>query len=414
MKTKHILLVLSCLAFIACGGSGGNGNDNNGDDGGVDANKSSQLFSDVPPVGNVTDEIPASQFKFMCENNCGNGIHRYYTTSGSGTDILDAYIDELEAVGWNIENSGGAQNGASLQATKGDKYMNFNVGGGSPSLMHVDQSVWPSKPSDTNCNNCKVTDPDDETSDPPDDKDPSNSGDSSGSLTDDLPTPSGLKFQCQNNCGDGIHRYYTGSGNALTMAQDYADQLEDDGWSIVDGPGGISIGAGVEAKKGDRYIDFNAGGQSTSILHIDIAIWPEEPDNDNCQNCEVAGGSTDEGTGTDGEDSAGSTGDLLEDVPHVYGLEPLATDDCNNGKHLWYKTSTSPQAVTPDYKEALEKKGWTVTYNGGGSSYGWGLTATKGQKYLKMNIGGYLYFNIDMCVWPSEPADKDCDQDCND
>ena len=107
MKTKYLLLVWVCLVFIACGGSGGGGGGGNDEEDTVDKNNSAQLIADLPPIEALEDDLPDSSFKFMCENNCSDGIHRYYTTSGSAIEIVNAYKLDLLDYGWIIENSGG-------------------------------------------------------------------------------------------------------------------------------------------------------------------------------------------------------------------------------------------------------------------------------------------------------------------
>ena len=389
MKTisKTFWMIFILAAIIGC-----SKDDNGGDNIINEDNNATNIMADVP--------IPSS-FTYKCENNCGNGAHRYYTTTGNAIDIANNFKVQLENSGWTIEDGPGGNNqGAGLEASKGAKYLDFNVGGGT--IMNIDLSVWPSEPSNKHCDHCKVTG---------DDGGTTGGGTTTTDLMKDLPVLDKFLYQCENACGDGRHRYYITSGWAYDIASAYATALIANGWKIEDGPAGVALGAGVEASKNGKYLDFNVGGQSSSLMNVDISVWPSEPSNKNCSNCQVVG-SGNTGDNTDPDDTG--SGDLLSDVPHVYSLTPVSTNDCNGGKHLYYITTTSPQTVTPDYKSALEGKGWTVSYNGGGSSNGWGLTATKGSKYLYMNIGGWGTMHIDLCVWPSQPSNTDCDQDCDD
>ena len=63
------------------------------------------------------------------------------------------------------------------------------------------------------------------------------------------------------------------------------------------------------------------------------------------------------------------------------------------------------------------ERGWVAQPGHAGSGGGAGawLTASSGARFLKLYVGGYAgsYF-VDVCVWPSEPADDYCDGNrCN-
>ena len=377
----------------------------------TDNNSSANLMSDVPKISNAV---------YQCENNCGTGIHQYYTASGKATTIVDAYESSLKSAGWTIQNSGGdaAGRGAGLTATKGPKYLEYNVGGNPDGTMNIDLEVWPTEPSNKNCYNCKVTNKGGDNAGSDGNKNENDDGGSSGGSGDsgskdlmaNLPEVSSFSYQCENNCGDGLHRYYTTSGNALTIAQNYQKLLQDKGWKIEDQAGGGQNGAGLEASIANKYLDFNVGGQNSSLMNVDISVWPQEPSNKNCQNCEVDGSGNDAGK-PDNTTGSGNSGDLFSDVPDIYSLEPIYVDKCTKGTHKYYRTNSSPTAVLPDFKKALETNGWKVeNYNVDAAGYGGGFIATKGSKYLTVNMGGWATMHIDVCVWPSTPSNTSCGQ----
>lgn len=407
------MLILLFIATIGCSTSD---DPSGGDDPIIDTdpntdnNSSASLMSDVPKVSNAV---------YQCENNCGTGIHQYFTTSGSANTIVSAYESSLKSAGWAIQNIGGDAfgRGGGLTATKGPKYLEYNVGGDPNGTMNIDLEVWPTEPSNKNCYNCKVTNTGGDNAGSDGNKNEDEEGGSSGGgdegstdLMADLPTVSSFQYQCENNCGDGLHRYYTTTGDALTIAQNYQKLLQDKGWTIEDQAGGVSNGAGLEASKSNKYLDFNVGGQSSSLMNVDISVWPSEPSNKNCQNCEVDGSGND--AGKPGEtDGSGSSGDLFEDVPDVYSLDPVYVDKCSKGTHKYYRTNSSPTAVLPDFRSVLETNGWKVeNYNVDQAGFGGGFIATKGSKYLVVNMGGWGTMHIDVCVWPSAPNDTSCGQ----
>ena len=377
-----------------------------------DNNESAKLMDDVPPISGAV---------FRCENNCGAGIHQYHTTTGSAIEITNAYKTALTGKGWTIISSGGAGNGAGLSATKGPKYLEFHVGGDSGGTMNIDLEVWPVEPFDKDCSYCKVTNKggDNQGSDGEKNKDEdtgggSGSGDTSSDLMGDLPAkPDNYQYQCENNCGDGLHRYYTTSGDALAIARDYENRLKNAGWTIVVQVGGVAQGAGLEAQKGNKYLDYDVGGQSTTLMNVDISVWPSEPSNKNCENCEITGGGNDAGKPTD-KDDTGETGSLWEDIPHVYGLKPNVEEKCGDGEHRWYTTGSSPTVVIEDFMKAMSDNGWAINTIDSPGPGGGKFEATKAPRYMIMNMGGWNTFHIDVCVWPLKPSNTNCGQDCDD
>ena len=121
---------------LTSGGSGGGGGGGGGGD----------LFDSVP------DPTGASK---QGENDCNSGKHKYFTLSGaSGCNVINAYRNTLASNGWSVTilSSGCTAwgGGAKLEATKGGRYLFMNAGGAS-NFTNIDLCVWPSRPSNTDC-----------------------------------------------------------------------------------------------------------------------------------------------------------------------------------------------------------------------------------------------------------------------
>lgn len=85
----------------------------------------------------------------------------------------------------------------------------------------------------------------------------------------------------------------------------------------------------------------------------------------------------------------------------------------DNGIHMFYQVNGAPNDVLNAYKTALEGKGWQVTTivtsaggsSGGGATY----TGTHGDAYGVFDGGGFNTSTfIDVCTWPSKPANPNC------
>jgi len=84
----------------------------------------------------------------------------------------------------------------------------------------------------------------------------------------------------------------------------------------------------------------------------------------------------------------------------------------DNGIHLNFKVNGSPSDVMDGFKAALKDKGWDVTTivtsvgaGGGGATY----TGTNGAGYGVFDGGGFNTTTfINVCVWPTKPADPNC------
>ena len=98
------------------------------------------------PNGGLWDGVPTpTNSSLQATNNCGDGEHKWYTTSESDFYQLMLNMKSgLENDGWNIVDWGGdavGGNGGGLNATKGGRYLDYNGGGGNINLC-----VWPSQP----------------------------------------------------------------------------------------------------------------------------------------------------------------------------------------------------------------------------------------------------------------------------
>ncbi|MBB3605954.1 hypothetical protein FHT40_005643 [Mycolicibacterium sp. BK556] len=84
----------------------------------------------------------------------------------------------------------------------------------------------------------------------------------------------------------------------------------------------------------------------------------------------------------------------------------------DNGIHLHFEVNSPPSDAMAAFKSALTDKGWAVTTivtsggpGGGGATY----TGTNGAAYGVFDGGGFNTTTfINVCVWPSKPADPNC------
>ena len=85
----------------------------------------------------------------------------------------------------------------------------------------------------------------------------------------------------------------------------------------------------------------------------------------------------------------------------------------DNGIHQYFEVNGAPTDVMNAFKTALEGKGWEVTtivssgggQGGGGATY----TGTRGDAYGVFDGGGYKTTTyIDVCTWPTKPANPNC------
>ncbi len=86
----------------------------------------------------------------------------------------------------------------------------------------------------------------------------------------------------------------------------------------------------------------------------------------------------------------------------------------DNGIHQYFQVNGVPSDVMAAFKTALEGKGWevsTLVSSGGGEGGGGGATyvGTHGDAYGVFDGGGYKTTTyIDVCTWPSKPANPNC------
>jgi hypothetical protein len=99
---------------------------------------------------------------------------------------------------------------------------------------------------------------------------------------------------------------------------------------------------------------------------------------------------------------------------------PASSDAVHGGgTHTYYTLATTDYAsVVTNCNSALTAAGWTVAStgnNGYGRYGGGGSTVTKGARYAVFAVGssGSRTY-MDVCVWPSRPANTNCGQNSND
>ena len=113
-----------------------------------------------------------------------------------------------------------------------------------------------------------------------------NGGNGDTGLFADVPAPNGATFLSEGTCREGgAKRTYSDSGDALDIATAYQSVLDGLGWNTFN-LGGISLGAGFQATKDGRYLNFQNGGPPSGERTIYICVWPSQPQDDNCdENC---------------------------------------------------------------------------------------------------------------------------------
>jgi hypothetical protein len=101
-------------------------------------------------------------------------------------------------------------------------------------------------------------------------------------------------------------------------------------------------------------------------------------------------------------------------VPAPAGTQTTKGPDsiADNGIHLRFQVTGAPTDVMSAYKAALGTKGWAVTTvvtSGGGGGGGATYTGTNGGAFGVFDGGGYQDKTwVDVCAWPSKPADPNC------
>jgi len=112
------------------------------------ANAGTDLQSLIPTPADTNDtDGPASVQE--------NGVRMHFEVSGAPGATMDSYKTALEDKGWSVTvrnaGGGGRGGGATYTGTNSDAYGVF-TGGGYSSTTDIDACVWPTKPSNTDCN----------------------------------------------------------------------------------------------------------------------------------------------------------------------------------------------------------------------------------------------------------------------
>lgn len=83
-----------------------------------------------------------------------NGVRVHFQVSGAPGATMDSYKTALEDKGWSVTvrdaGGGGRGGGATYTGTNNDAYGVF-TGGGYGSTTDINACVWPTKPSETDC-----------------------------------------------------------------------------------------------------------------------------------------------------------------------------------------------------------------------------------------------------------------------
>lgn len=118
--------------------------------------------------------------------------------------------------------------------------------------------------------------------------------------------------------------------------------------------------------------------------------------------------------------SSSSDVDLTSLVPDPANTTTSKGPDAiaDNGIHRYFQVDGVPNDVMGAFRKALEGKGWeisTISSSGGGDGGG-GATyvGTNGEAYGVFDGGGYKTTTyIDVCTWPTKPAEPNCKRGSN-
>jgi hypothetical protein len=133
----------------------------------------------------------------------------------------------------------------------------------------------------------------------------------------------------------------------------------------------------------------------------------------------TAGGSAATGGATTTAGSASATSANSAQLPSLIPtpansqLSKGPDNIADNGIHMHYQVNGAPTDVMNAFKSALEGKGWAlttiVTSGGAGGGGGATYTGTHGGAFGVFDGGGFNTTTyIDVCAWPSKPADPNC------
>ncbi|WP_328353043.1 hypothetical protein OG976_20960 [Mycobacterium sp. NBC_00419] len=112
--------------------------------------------------------------------------------------------------------------------------------------------------------------------------------------------------------------------------------------------------------------------------------------------------------------SAVDKGQLPSLIPTLANTQVTKGPDdiADNGIHLHFQVPGSPADVMNAFKTALAGQKWdltTIVSSGGSDGGGATYTGNNGAAYGVFDGGGYKDTTyIDVCAWPSKPADPNC------
>lgn len=147
---KRVSIVIVMAGLVAPGCSSSNDSSSDGTSTTTTAaassgDSASGLLAGVPDPDGASKES---------QDDVGSdGVHRYYTTTATPSEVVSSYTSALESNGWTIQNSGSGgsrSGGGGLTATNGARYLVLSVEGPAGAAF-IDLCVWPSQPSDDSC-----------------------------------------------------------------------------------------------------------------------------------------------------------------------------------------------------------------------------------------------------------------------
>lgn len=148
---KRVSIVIVMAGLVASGCSSSNDSSSDGTSTTTTAAASSGDSANGLLAG-VPDPDGAS--KESQDDVGSDGVHRYYTTTATPSEVVSSYTSALESNGWTIQNSGSGASwpggGGGLTATNGARYLVLSVEGPAGAAF-IDLCVWPSQPSDDSC-----------------------------------------------------------------------------------------------------------------------------------------------------------------------------------------------------------------------------------------------------------------------
>lgn len=111
------------------------------------------------------------------------------------------------------------------------------------------------------------------------------------------------------------------------------------------------------------------------------------------------------------------TGDIFEGIDPPADAEPIGESNCRESgmKRSYVISGGSAIDIARKYKSVLNSNGW-FSSKVDATSEGVGFLATKDGRHLNFQLSGPADGQkvINVCVWPTQPEDDSCSENCND